>query len=205
MTEYRRRHCDVLVIGGGSPASRRRCARRRPGADVVLVDDDIEPGGRLLAEGERDQARDLAPRGRAAGVEILARAPALGYFDGLVPVWQGDTLHQVRAARHVAATARSSSRWCSPNNDLPGVMLCGGARRLAALYGVAPGTAARGRRGRRRGLDDALALHGPGSASPRSPICGRGHAGRGRRAPAPPACRVIDAARRSCARRATAA
>ena len=39
-------------------------------------------------------------RAREAGVEVLSSAPALGAFDGLVPVWQGDTLHQVRAGRH---------------------------------------------------------------------------------------------------------
>ena len=61
-------------------------------------------------------ARASSPRGpREAGVELLSAAPALGFFDGLVPVWQGDTLHQVRAARASSTRpARSSSRSCSP-------------------------------------------------------------------------------------------
>src|ERR671914_609407 len=120
-TEYRRRHADVLVVGGGAagPSAATRAA---------------EPGGRLLAEGGNEHARELAERARAAGVEILTNAPALGAFDGLVPVWQGDTLHQVRAQRVVYATGTIEQPLLFAGNDLPGVMLSGGALRLASLY-----------------------------------------------------------------------
>ncbi len=108
------------------------------GADVVLVDDGPELGGTLLAgEGAAD-AREAAERVRAAGVEVLAPAAALGFFDGIVPVWQGSTLHQVRADHHVAATGSIEQPLLFEGNDLPGVMLCSGAERLAHLYGVAP-------------------------------------------------------------------
>ena len=96
-TEYRRRHADILVIGGGAAGLNAAAAAAELGADVVLADEGPEPGGRLLAEGGVEYARELVERARAAGVEILDNAPALGTFDGLVPVWQGDTLHQVRA------------------------------------------------------------------------------------------------------------
>ena len=99
----------------------------------MLADDDVEPGGALLAEGGHERVRALAEEARAAGVEMLSSAPALGFFDGLVPIWQGDTLHQVRARRHVAATGAIEQPLVFTDNDLPGVMLSGGARRLAAL------------------------------------------------------------------------
>ena len=76
------------------------------------------------------------------GVEILARASALGYFDGIVPVWQGDTLHQIRARSHVFATGTIEQPLVFAGNDLPGVMLSGGALRLAELYAVSPGARA---------------------------------------------------------------
>ena len=100
------------------------------GADVVLCDEGPEPGGRLLAEGGHERAARAGRAGpRRPGVELLASAPALGAFDGLVPVWQGDTLHQVRARRASSTPpARSSSRSLFAGNDLPGVMLSGGAR-----------------------------------------------------------------------------
>ena len=49
-----------------------------------------------------------------------------------------------------------------PGNDLPGVMLSGGARRLAALYAVAPGTRAVVAAVGDRGLEAAAALHDAG-------------------------------------------
>jgi sarcosine oxidase subunit alpha len=161
-TEYRRRHCDVLVIGGGIAGLAAALRAAQLGADVVLCDEDIEPGGSLLSEGGRDRVRALTEQARAAGVEILTRAPALGYFDGLVPVWQGDTLHQVRAARHVVATGLIEQPLVFPDNDLPGVMLSGGARRLAALYGVRPGNTAVVATTGDRGLNAALALREAG-------------------------------------------
>jgi sarcosine oxidase, subunit alpha len=123
-TEYRRRHADVLVIGGGIAGVSAAKAAAGQGADVVLVDEGPTPIEPLL------------------GVEILGRASALGYFDGIVPVWQGDTLHQVRARSHVFATGTIEQPLVFAGNDIPGVMLSGGALRLAELYAVSPGARA---------------------------------------------------------------
>jgi sarcosine oxidase subunit alpha len=138
-TRTRSRHADVLVIGGGAAGLAAAAAGASAGADVVLVDEGPEPGGRLLAGGGHERARELTANARDAGVEILSSAAALGYFDGMVPVWQADTLHQIRAARHVFATGMIPQPLVFADNDLPGVMLAEGARRLAALYAVAPG------------------------------------------------------------------
>src|SRR6185369_9556364 len=80
------------------------------GADVVLVDDGQELGGEALAGGGAGAAGDLAARVRDAGIEVLA--PAAGSIEQPL-MFEG--------------------------NDLPGVMLCSGAERLAALYAVRPG------------------------------------------------------------------
>ena len=140
-TEYRRRHCDVLVVGGGEAGLEVAIEAAAAGGDVVLCDEGPEPGGWLLIANPQ-RARALAEQARTAGVEVLTNAPALGYFDGLVPVWQGDTLHQIRAQRHVFATGSIEQPMLFEGNDLPGVMLSGGARRLISLYGVKPGTKA---------------------------------------------------------------
>ncbi len=157
-TEYRRRHADVLVIGGGAAGLSAAAAAAELGADVVLADEGPEPGGRLLAEGGVEHARKLTARVRAVGVEVLANAPALGTFDGLVPVWQGSTLHQVRARQQVYATGAIEQPLLFPGNDLPGVMLSGGVRRLIAMYALKPGMRAVVATVDDRGLEAALAL-----------------------------------------------
>jgi sarcosine oxidase, subunit alpha len=157
-TDYRRRHADLLVVGGGAAGLCAAITAAELGADVVLCDEGAEPGGRLLAEGGHAHARELSARAREAGVEVLSNAPALGAFDGLVPVWQGDTLHQVRARRLLCATGTIEQPLLFEGNDLPGVMLSGGARRLAALYAVKPGSRAVVSTVCDRGLEAALAL-----------------------------------------------
>ena len=158
-TEYRRRHADVLVIGGGAAGLSAASAAAQLGADVVLVDEGPEPGGRLLVEESREEVRTMVQAARDAGVEIIERGSALGFFDGLVPVWQGDTLHQIRARRHVLATGTIEQPLVFAGNDLPGVMLSDGARRLAAMYAVQPGTRAVVATTSDRGLEAAIALH----------------------------------------------
>jgi sarcosine oxidase, subunit alpha len=162
-TEYRRRHADVLVVGGGIAGTAAAIAAAELGADTVLADEGPEPGGQALIDTDgAATAAELARRARAAGVEVLANAPALGYFDGLVPVWQQDTMHQVRAQRYVFATGTIEQPLVFAGNDLPGVMLAGGARRLAALYAVKPGNRAVIATTSDRGLQAARALRDAG-------------------------------------------
>ena len=141
-TEYRRRHADVLVVGGGPAGTNAAAAAAKAGADVVLVDEnEIDP---------------------VEGVETLGRASALGYFDGMVPVWQGDTLHQIRARAHVFATGTIEQPLVFAGNDLPGVMLSGGAVRLLERYAIRPGTSAVIATTSDRGLAAAARLHDAG-------------------------------------------
>ncbi|MCL2418003.1 MAG: 2Fe-2S iron-sulfur cluster-binding protein [Conexibacteraceae bacterium] len=161
-TEYRRRHADVLVTGGGVAGLHAATAAAGAGADVVLVDEGAAPGGQLLVEGRPQATSALVEAARAAGVELIERGSALGCFDGLVPVWQNDTLHQVRAAQHVFATGAIEQPLVFAGNDLPGVMLAGGARRLVSLYAVQPGTRAVIATTSDRGIDAAVALRKAG-------------------------------------------
>jgi sarcosine oxidase subunit alpha len=161
-TEYRRRHADVLVVGGGVAGIAAAVAAAEQGADVVLVDEGAELGGQILIDERREALHVLVQAADRAGIEVLTRASALAYFDGMVPVWQGDTLHQIRARRHVFATGTIEQPLVFAGNDLPGVMLADGARRLAALYAVAPGRRAVVATTSDRGLHAALALHAVG-------------------------------------------
>ncbi len=100
-TEYRRRHCDVLVIGGGIAGLSAAIAAARQGADVVLADDDVEPGGALLAEGGHERVRALADEARAAGVEVLSQRARARLLRRARPDLAG---------RHAAPGARAAPR-----------------------------------------------------------------------------------------------
>lgn len=161
-TEHRHRRCDVLVIGGGEAGLHAAIRAAEGGADVVLCDDDVEPGGHLLISGGHEQARRLTAAARAAGVEILSGAAALGFYDGLVPIAQGATLHLVRADQHVAATGGIEQPLVFPGNDLPGIHTSTGALRLTELYAVAIGRRCVVATTGDHGVAAALALHAAG-------------------------------------------
>ncbi len=161
-TEHRYVRCDVLVIGGGEAGLYAAIRAASGGADVVLVDDDVEPGGHLLVNGRHGDARRLTEEARAAGVQLLTGAAALGFFDGLVPVAQGSTLHMIRAAQYVAATGGIEQPFVFPGNDLPGIMTSSGARRLVELQAVALGSRAVVTTIGDHGFEAALALHAAG-------------------------------------------
>ena len=124
----------------GRRAGRRRGARRRG------------PGARRAAAG-RGLPRTRARAGRAgprrSAWSCCPRRPRSAPSTGSCRSGSGDTLHQVRARRIVYATGSIEQPLLFPGNDLPGVMLSGGAVRLAALYGLQPGQPGRGGHGGR--------------------------------------------------------
>ncbi len=123
-TEHRR--ARVLVVGGGRAGRAAATAAAKDGPGVVLVDESLVFAGALLD-----------------GVEVLAPARALGIWEGnLVPVELGTTMLRFRAERIVVATGALEQPLVHPGNDLLGVMLPGGARRLVGDYSVKPGDTA---------------------------------------------------------------
>ncbi|HYI75083.1 MAG TPA: 2Fe-2S iron-sulfur cluster-binding protein, partial [Gaiellaceae bacterium] len=120
-TEHRR--ARVLVVGAGAAGRAAALEAARGGPGVVLVDEDA-------------RHRDL----EVAGVEVLAPARALGIWEGgLVPVDADTVLYRFRAEKIVVATGASEQPLVFAGNDLIGVMLPDGARRLIRDFSVKPG------------------------------------------------------------------
>jgi sarcosine oxidase, subunit alpha len=135
------RHADVLVIGGGRAGLETAIERAQPGGNIVVVDEGPEAGGLLLQEhGGVDEARRLAEKARAAGVEVIAPAQAIGLYEGnLVPVEHGNTMLRFRAEEIVIATGAIQQPLVFPGNDLVGVMLPCAVRRLVNWWSIKPG------------------------------------------------------------------
>ncbi len=141
---------------------------------MILVEEGPEAGGSLLAE--RDgavRARELADTARRAGVEILAPAVAIGLFEqGLVPVAQGSLLLKIRAHDVVVASGIVEQPLVFPGNDLVGVMLPDGVRRLVNYWSLKPGKRAVVLTVDDRGLRPPRISRRRASRSPRSSTSG---------------------------------
>ncbi len=155
-------HCDVLVIGAGPAGLAAALAAGRGGARVLLVDEDAQPGGRLLAERREIGILSGAQWARAAvadlaampEVRVLPRTTLFGVYD------HGQYGAVERVADHLAVPAAHMPRqraWrivakravlaagaierphVFGGNDRPGVMLAGAVRSMINKYGVLPG------------------------------------------------------------------
>ncbi len=91
----------------------------------------------------------MAEAARGAGVELVARATAVGYYPedeagarsvrrrrGLLAVVAGDRLLRVRARRTLYATGGYDQNLPFADNDRPGVISARGCGRLAFHWGV---------------------------------------------------------------------
>jgi sarcosine oxidase, subunit alpha len=118
-TEHRT--ADVLVVGGGRSGLRAAGEAVQRGEQVVVVDENV-------------------PREHPDGFELIAPAKAIGIYEGgLVPVDAGSLLLRIRATRIVVATGAIDQPLVFPGNDLVGVILPGGIRRLVRDFAVKPG------------------------------------------------------------------
>ena len=155
-------HCDVLVVGAGPAGLAAASAAGRAGARVLLVDENAQAGGRLLAERREVGGSSGVEWARAASdelaamqnVRVLTRTTLFGVYD------HGQYGAVERVADHLATPDAHMPRqryWrivakqvvlaagaierplVFAGNDRPGVMLAGAVRAYVNTYGVLPG------------------------------------------------------------------
>ncbi|WP_126978480.1 sarcosine oxidase subunit alpha [Frigidibacter oleivorans] len=155
-------HTDVLVIGGGAAGLQAALVAAKSGARVVLVDENPEMGGSLLSDpsvridgqGAWAWLADRVAQLRAAGVTLMTRTTAIGYYhqnfvglvervaDHLDRPPQGaprERMWHVRARQVVLAQGALEKPLVFDGNDRPGVMLAGAAQTYLNRYGVKVG------------------------------------------------------------------
>ena len=150
--EHRAAFCDLLVVGGGPAGLAAAAAAALAGVRVLLVEQDAELGGTLIADGG-DLAAITTARDAIAGAggRIVTRTTASGVWDhGFVtlsqrvaepgqPAQLAQRYWQVRAKRIVVATGAIERPLTFAGNDRPGVMLARAVRTYIRRFGVLPG------------------------------------------------------------------
>jgi sarcosine oxidase, subunit alpha len=182
-------HCDVLVVGAGPTGIAAARSAAAAGARVILCDEQSEPGGTLLSEG--DTGAQIEGRNAAAWlaaalnelaaqprVLILPRTTAFGYFPhNLLGLNQRLTDHlpdppahlprerqwKVRAREVVLATGAIERPLVFAGNDRPGIMLAGAARTFLHRYGAIGGSRVVLLTATDEGYEAALALQAAGA------------------------------------------
>lgn len=157
-------HCDVLVVGAGPAGLAAALAAARSGARVMLVDEQNELGGSLLAQPDETidgepaldwLTRTLRELAQVPDITLLSRTTAFGYYDhNFVALCERRTDHlppasavagprqrlwRVRARRVILATGSIERPLVFGNNDRPGVMLASAVSTYLKRYAVKPG------------------------------------------------------------------
>ena len=145
-------HCDVLIVGAGPAGLAAALGCANSGARVLLVEQDHELGGSLLADGAQINAidsdtwlsRTTSTLEDAANVTVMTSSTVSGYYDhnvltitdrsttGVVRFWK------VRAKEVLLATGAFEQPLVFENNDRPGVMLANAAMAYVLRYAVKP-------------------------------------------------------------------
>ncbi|CAN5718098.1 hypothetical protein BH11MYX3_BH11MYX3_33670 [soil metagenome] len=145
LPDVRRFDVDVCVIGGGPAGLAAATTTARGGRSTVLVDDQLRPGGSLRTDPR--QGRQLAEARWAeavqAGVSVLARSTAIGFFPeddgGVLAVAAPERLYRIYARQWIWATGGYVVNLPFPDNDRPGVLAARAVGRLLVDHGILAG------------------------------------------------------------------
>lgn len=134
-------HFDLVVVGGGPSGLEAALAAAEKELRVALIDENETLGGHLRFSSERAQSLELVARAvEHPGIEVLTETTVLGRWEeNWLSAERGHLLLKIRAQSVVVATGAVEQPFVFENNDLPGIMLSSGCRRLLGLHAVRPG------------------------------------------------------------------
>ncbi|MCZ6619392.1 MAG: 2Fe-2S iron-sulfur cluster-binding protein, partial [Gammaproteobacteria bacterium] len=145
-------YCDVLVVGAGPAGLAAALSSAGSGARVLLVEQDNELGGSLLAnsalidgvDSDLWISRTRTALEDAANVTVMTSSTVSGYYDhNVLTVTDRSTVGvkrfwKIRAKEVLLATGAIEQPLVFENNDRPGIMLAGAAMTYVIRYAVKP-------------------------------------------------------------------
>ena len=145
-------HCDVLIVGAGPAGLAAALSAAASGARVLLVEQDHELGGSLLAQSaqiDEENSETWINRTRqalvnAAQVTVMTSSTVSGYYDhNVLTITDRSTpgvkrFWKARARQVVLATGAIEQPLVFENNDRPGIMLARAAMEYVNRYAVMP-------------------------------------------------------------------
>ena len=145
-------HCDVLIVGAGPSGLAAALGAANSDARVLLVEQDHELGGSLLANGAEIDgidsdlwvSRTKSVLEDAANVTVMTSATVSGYYDhNVLTIVDRSTsgvkrFWKVRTKEVVLAAGAIEQPLVFENNDRPGIMLANAALKYLNRYAVRP-------------------------------------------------------------------
>jgi sarcosine oxidase subunit alpha len=144
--EVRRVEVDVCVIGAGPAGLAAATEAAFTGVRVLVVDEQLRPGGSLLCDPRHGiaAAERRAGTARAAGATLWSSATAIAFYPedapgGVLAVATPAGLARVTARRWIWATGGYPVNLLFGDNDRPGVLAARAVGRLLVQHGVLAG------------------------------------------------------------------
>lgn len=154
-------HCDLLIVGAGPAGLTAALCAGRAGVDVLLVDENPDFGGSLLASSENIDGAPaklwveqvLAELHSLPNVRLMNRTCVTGSYDsGVFGAVERVSLHsaapgdaplecfwRIQTRQTLLCTGALERPIAFRNNDRPGIMLAGAVGAYLNQYGVAAG------------------------------------------------------------------
>ena len=141
------RRVEIVVVGGGPAGLAAATAAAEGGAAVLLVEQAESCGGSLASHPDfgPEVAAERTAAAKAAGVEILAGATALGLYEPdhyrrepTLAVVHGEKLLEIIPDRTIYACGAYEQQALFEDNDRPGILAARAVGQLVVRYGVRP-------------------------------------------------------------------
>lgn len=145
---------EILIIGGGPAGLSAAIVAAELGAKVIVVDDNLTPGGQLIKQTHKffgsqshycgirgiNIAQILSQKINHPNITFLNNTSVIGYYEhNIIAAVQNDTLLKIYAPTLIVATGATENLIAFPNNDLPGVYGAGAVQTLMNVHGIKPG------------------------------------------------------------------